>query len=548
MHTAPIAGALKRASKIERAPAAVPLALLSPSRAAVSLPLRPTDCSPWLENHFLRNFFWRGFDYWYPLVPLFIQATDALFLGKDVAASRSLEEFFSGRPAGTAGPGNAASAAAASLAGQPTGSSSPLRDDVIYVLVVQHDMGALAVVPDPFLWRNTIVMSAGGWGNVPLPLMTGGGCMQPPFNRAAAAGNGIAASTQAALTRSHLLSFVGRVSYRDISNAGGISSRIIDWRQELMEQLAAALCFAEDAAEHRVATTESAARVDAAAASESARGIGFTDAELLALGSDAFASASSPRRPVPPSTAPQLLSREDMARLRLRLRGTSDSNTSVRCGLHLQQWRRNDAWKRVTADSALVLATRGVGATSFRLYESLAAGRVPVYVWRDLLWLPYRNAGESLWGPEGVAVVVEGSSATAALAAGLPELLRPRSDANAVAAAAEGDAAAAATVAVDAPLESIVLQAAARGRAAGREAQVATESPQSVAKAPFTDSPMAFTVPPTCKLAEMEARLARLHDRYFTYDALMVHIHAFLKAPHASELHCEAKPTVVYTP
>lgn len=576
--TALIAGALQ------------PLARLKDLRTSCRRSLRSTllithctcrhpssHCRPWLENHFLRNFFWRGFDYWYPLVPLFIQATDALFLGKDVAASRSLEEFFSGRPSGTAGPGNAAAAAAAGIdqAGEPMG-GSPLRDDVIYVLVVQHDMGALAVVPDPFLWRNTIVLSAGGWGNVPLPLMTGGGCMQQPvYHSPASSDASTADAARAALLRSHLLSFVGRLSYRDVSNHGGISARIMDWRQELMDQLAAALCFAEEAAENSSAAAAAASDADAGAqsaapAATAPRSIGFTNEELLALGNDAFAAS---QRPVPPSTAPQLLSPEDMARLRGGSSTISGRDISVRCGLHLQQWRRNDAWKRVTADSALVLATRGVGATSFRLYESLAAGRVPVYVWRDLLWLPYGNAEASLWGPEGIAVVTEGSSAAAALVEGLPQLLRPRSagelqgrpDAIAAAAAAAGGAAAALDAAavdassgsaapVVASLESIVLQAAARGQAAARDTTKGTPTSQhssssvNSAKATSVSTPLAYAIPPSSKLAEMEARLRRLHDRYFSYDALMVHIHAFLKAPHASELQCEPKPTVVYMP
>lgn len=528
-------------------------------------------CRPWLENHFMRNFFWRGFDYWYPLVPLFVQATDALFLGKAVATAKSLETFFSGSPAGSANQHDASAG------------SGRLRDDVIYVLVIQHDMGALAVVPDPHVWRNTLVLSAGGWGNVPLPLMTAGGCMQASpdqWARAAGAGSAAAAASnslwESAIVRSHLLSFVGRVSYRDVSKAGGISDRIVDWRQDLMYNLAAALCFAEDAQQSVAASADGAAQPTPSELSGSAdHRIGFTDEELVALGSDWLASS---KRPTPPSTAPQLLSHEDLARLGLSsTEGDAglDAGTNVharkttpriRCGLHLQQWRRNDAWRRVTAESALVLATRGVGATSFRLYESLAAGRVPVYVWQDLLWLPYARAAETLWGPNGVAIVAEGTSAPAVLTSSVPELLRHRSATevrgrpDAAAAIERGNAGAGqlsggsfgtasdAGASTATSIESLVLQAAAQGRATKQHVPSARSALTSPTAPQTTGDDLAYAVPSTSHLAEMEARLRRLHDRYFTYDALMVHIDAFLRRPDASELHCEAKPYVMFTP
>lgn len=41
--------------------------------------------------------------------------------------------------------------------------------------------------------------------------------------------------------------------------------------------------------------------------------------------------------------------------------------------------------------SAFTLAPRGFGPTSFRLYESMAVGSVPIYVWTETLVLPYQD-------------------------------------------------------------------------------------------------------------------------------------------------------------
>ena len=43
----------------------------------------------------------------------------------------------------------------------------------------------------------------------------------------------------------------------------------------------------------------------------------------------------------------------------------------------------------VMSRSKFTLCPRGFGATSFRLYESLALGSIPIYIWEDNMWLPY---------------------------------------------------------------------------------------------------------------------------------------------------------------
>ena len=42
-------------------------------------------------------------------------------------------------------------------------------------------------------------------------------------------------------------------------------------------------------------------------------------------------------------------------------------------------------------ESVFSLCPRGYGRTSFRLYESLGMGAIPVYVWDDIEWLPYKE-------------------------------------------------------------------------------------------------------------------------------------------------------------
>lgn len=44
-----------------------------------------------------------------------------------------------------------------------------------------------------------------------------------------------------------------------------------------------------------------------------------------------------------------------------------------------------------TCNSRFVLCPRGYGRNSFRFYEVLQLGCIPIYVWDDIEWLPYKN-------------------------------------------------------------------------------------------------------------------------------------------------------------
>ena len=44
-----------------------------------------------------------------------------------------------------------------------------------------------------------------------------------------------------------------------------------------------------------------------------------------------------------------------------------------------------------TVNSKFALAPRGYGRSSFRFFEILKLGTIPVYIWDDREWLPYKN-------------------------------------------------------------------------------------------------------------------------------------------------------------
>lgn len=48
-------------------------------------------------------------------------------------------------------------------------------------------------------------------------------------------------------------------------------------------------------------------------------------------------------------------------------------------------------FKDIIERSVFSLCPRGYGRTSYRLYESMAAGSIPIYIWDDVEWLPYKQ-------------------------------------------------------------------------------------------------------------------------------------------------------------
>ena len=50
---------------------------------------------------------------------------------------------------------------------------------------------------------------------------------------------------------------------------------------------------------------------------------------------------------------------------------------------------KQNKFVEITCNSKFVLCPRGYGRNSFRFYEVLNLGCIPIYVWDDIEWLPY---------------------------------------------------------------------------------------------------------------------------------------------------------------
>ena len=52
---------------------------------------------------------------------------------------------------------------------------------------------------------------------------------------------------------------------------------------------------------------------------------------------------------------------------------------------------KQDTFISVTTQSKFAFAPRGYGRSSFRFFEILKLGTIPVYIWDDIEWLPYKD-------------------------------------------------------------------------------------------------------------------------------------------------------------
>jgi hypothetical protein len=87
---------------------------------------------------------------------------------------------------------------------------------------------------------------------------------------------------------------------------------------------------------------------------------------------------------------------------RARARVARELRRNFGNGFYLGRSRNRTVWQTVAATSRFVLTPRGYGRNSFRLAEVLQMGMVPVYVYNDLIWLPYYDS----IGWSNIAVVV----------------------------------------------------------------------------------------------------------------------------------------------
>lgn len=211
-----------------------------------------------------------------------------------------------------------------------------MHDSVQYVTVAQRAegpwLGNTANCPMAYVQalRNTLVLSSGGVGHVPLPLLG----VQRPFLQCSAR----AGTEGTRETHSHDLVFIG-------SSRPGTRDQVL-------------IAISNEPGIHSLAT--SGARL------------------VHALGQ----GGSGPR-----------LARSWGLHLRdldLDPTGKPTANST----------RYEHAWIRAHAGGLMQLAPRGTGPTSFRLYESLQMGLVPIYVHDGQPWLPYLKQGETAhWVP-----------------------------------------------------------------------------------------------------------------------------------------------------
>lgn len=78
-----------------------------------------------------------------------------------------------------------------------------------------------------------------------------------------------------------------------------------------------------------------------------------------------------------------------------RIDGASDA-TGVRSKMYAALkdnalFSQGKDWRRTMGRSTFSLCPRGLGRATFRLYESLSVGSIPVNIWDDIEWLPYRD-------------------------------------------------------------------------------------------------------------------------------------------------------------
>lgn len=74
------------------------------------------------------------------------------------------------------------------------------------------------------------------------------------------------------------------------------------------------------------------------------------------------------------------------------LRGRPGMDFTVRPAWSIQvDTASQDVFIQKTLDSKFALAPRGYGRSSFRFFEIFQLGAIPVYVWDDIEWLPYKD-------------------------------------------------------------------------------------------------------------------------------------------------------------
>ena len=246
---------------------------------------------PWMENHFIERFSSLPLSAFRGLIPIFVQWTDihVHYFMKDKEKGKD-----NGKDKGIL-----SSASASPMPNLPTETfltlhkqiQAMLRPNVLYVAITQDDQGLFKMTD---IMPNVLSMSAGGYGNIALPLIKG----TLPYDELP-------------------VPIVG-------TGTGKGNEELRYWMNE----------------------------------------VGF------------YGSL-----------------RQGTGRLQL-LNGfmRAISQHGVR-GKHLSS--RPD-WQKLVAHTMFNMAPRGFGRTSFRLYEIIQIGRLPIYMYDDLPWIPYKGTNISI--------------------------------------------------------------------------------------------------------------------------------------------------------
>jgi hypothetical protein len=433
----------------------------------------------------------------YPLVPVFARWSDAAF-GDDRAMHPKNKELFEhqGNPAG-----------------------SPLRRDVVYVALSQHDRGEVASGLTCNHYRNVVSLSSGGWGSVAIPLIKGTaahvsteahGDAQP----AAAAVAGGSPPWQAR-PRLRMFSFVGTnhlgrgvafdAFHRSSLPGGGGSP----WFDTLM-------------------TPDWRGVARGSVFTLSPRGYGRTSFrlfELLQYGSVsvylyddvAWTPYQHGADFEPPGSLPPALldgGKGDVRRFgAVPLRAADDASEADAGDVGV--------YAPLTDAQAAAFAASDRGKAGWS-----GPGRYAV---------PGANVtagvlnGGGMWGPGGVGFAVAYDEVASFVCVAC-EFLRP------------GSAARWRHVRT-LPLHRY---GSGAGQACPCTASAWEDAARGMASGPQPTGP--WVLPPDSLVAEMERRVAAVRDRYFTYRGVMGHVADLLRSPLESELVCVPKPDDYGTP
>lgn len=438
---------------------------------------------PWLENFFMKQFMLAPYSFWYPLIPVFIPVTDLTLALEQVQKQQDMvlfKLFLNLLPEQQEHQGQGQDAGEAPLSGLRM---PRLRKDLMYVLVIQYDSGPFVLVPHCAPFRNMLVFSSGGFGNIPLPLYKAGFRQEP---------GGTGNSTLASFTD-------GRKGGHSTSGRGSNGSSTMLTLRKTQQGV----------------TSSSLPR----------RSI------LSFLGRATYTEAGVP-------VLYRVFREEVLERLKRKGWGSLpllDRNA----GLSLQDFVSH------SQQSCFILAMRGAGSQSFRFYEALALGRVPIYVYKDLLWLPYGRSRRKLWGRGGIALVTdeEGIRTVADTLCGY--LLAEEEYLWHL--AQDGYSLVYNGTACTQNLQNVLAVEAEEGEAVEREGEVAVTAAGGLSAAASLDSaapsaPLQFLVPDSTALASMERRIEESYEDYFSMTAILRHVRQLLTDWDNSELECRPKP------